>query len=121
MPKYVDGFVVPVPKKNVTAYRKMAALGCKVWMEHGALAYYECAGDDLEPQGMPGVSFTKLAKAKAGETVIFAFIVYRSKAHRNAVNKKVMNDKRMKAPPKGMPFDMKSMTFGGFSVLVSKD
>ena len=98
----------------------MAKLGCKVWMEHGALDYYECEGSVLNlPWGMP---FAKFAKLKADETAIFAFIIYKSKAHRDSVNKKVMADKRM-APEnwqgKNMPFDMKRFTVGEFSVLVS--
>jgi len=112
---YVDGFVIPVPKRKVAAYRKMAQLGKREWMKHGALEYFECVGDDLA--SMPGASnFKTLAKLKAGETVFFSFIVYRNKAHRNAVNKKVMAS--MPSMPKEMPFDMKRMAFGGFRALV---
>jgi uncharacterized protein YbaA (DUF1428 family) len=119
---YVDGFVIPVPKKNLAAYRKMAAAGAKVWKKHGALEYFECAGDDLSPK-MPGMkiaSFRTLAKAKPGETVVFSFIVYKSRAHRDAVNKKVMKemDEFMKEHPQEMPFDMKRMAYGGFKTLV---
>src|SRR3712207_5852912 len=105
MARYVDGFVLPLKKKDLAAYRKMAKLGCQIWMEHGALDYYECVGDDLKnPWGTP---FIKLCNLKANETVIFAFIVYKSKAHRNSVNKKVHSDPRMS--PENftkMPFDM---------------
>ena len=113
---YADGFVIPVPKKNIDAYRRMARKAGKIWREHGALDYYECVGDDLvtPPQF---TSFTKLASAKKNETVVFAWIVYKSRAHRDKVNAKVMSDPRMK-PPKNMPFDLKRMAFGGFQVLV---
>ena len=114
--KYVDGFVVPVPKKNLKAYSKMAALGGKVWMEHGALEYFECAGDDLDVKyGMP---FKTAIKLKPGETVVFAFIIYKSRAHRDQVNAKVMKDPRMAGAPKDMPFDCKRMIWGGFKTLV---
>lgn len=120
MAKYVDGFVIPIKKKNIKAYKKMARVGCKVWMEHGALEYYECEGAMLNHPW--GLSFTKFAKLKPDETVIFAFIVYKSKSHRDKVNKKVMADKRM-APEnwkhEKMPFDMKRFTMGEFKVLVS--
>lgn len=121
--KYVDGFVIVVPEKNVPAYHKMAETGARLWMKHGALEYFECVGDDLIPpmEGAPGISFPKMAKAKAGETVVFSFIVYKSKAHRDAVNAKVMADPEMKDPAwKGMPmpFDMKRMAYGGFRVIV---
>lgn len=114
---YVDGYVLPVPKKNLAAYRKMAALGNKVWREHGALDYKECAGDDLDTKfGMP---FGKAMKLKPGETVVFAWITFKSKAHRDRVNAKVMKDPRMQPPgPKEMPFDVKRMTYGGFNVIV---
>ena len=113
---YVDGFVIVVPKKNLAAYRKMAQLGGKVWKDHGALEYYECAGDDMNVKcGMP---FPKLAKAKRGETVVFSWIVYKSRAHRDRINAKVMKDPRMNMEIKDMPFDLKRMSFGGFKVLV---
>jgi uncharacterized protein YbaA (DUF1428 family) len=118
---YVDGFVIPILKKNLAAYKKMAASGAKIWKKHGALEYFECVGDDLNPK-MPGMKiaqFTTLAKAKPGETVVFAFIVYKSRAHRDAVNKKVMSDMEMsKDQPKKMPFDVKRMAFGGFKTIV---
>jgi len=120
MAKYVDGFVIPIKKKNVKDYKKMAQLGCKVWMEHGALEYYECVGANLNhPWGIP---FEKFAKLKKDETVIFAYIVYKSKKHRDSVTKKVMADKRMDPKNwegKKMPFDMKRYTVGEFDVLVS--
>jgi uncharacterized protein YbaA (DUF1428 family) len=94
----------------------MAELGGKVWKEHGALEYRECTGDDLDvPYGMP---FTKMVKLKRGETVVFSWIVYKSRAHRDRVNKKVMSDPRLAAMGKKMPFDVKRMAFGGFKVLV---
>ena len=112
---YVDGFVIPLSKNKLTAYKKMAKLGAKIWREHGALDYYECVGDDLNIKGI--LPFGKLAKLKANETVIFSWIVYKSKAHRNQVNKNVMKDPRMQSYPE-MPFNPKRMTFGGFKVLV---
>lgn len=118
MAKYVDGFVLCVPKKNMAAYKRMATGGKKVWMDHGALQYLECVGDDLATTF--GLPFPKMAKAKAGETVVFSFIVYKSRKHRDAVNAKVMSDPRLAAMMKNqkMPFDMKRMSYGGFKVLV---
>jgi uncharacterized protein YbaA (DUF1428 family) len=115
---YVDGFVLPVPTKNLPAYRRMAKMASKIWMEHGALEYRECVGDDLTIEGM--IPFPKLAKCKDGETVVLAWIVYKSRAHRDRVNKKVMSDPRLlkMCDPKSMPFDCKRMTYGGFKVLV---
>ena len=116
--KYVDGFVVPIPKKNVKAYLRIAQKAGKVWRDHGALDYKECVGDDLTVQcGMP---FPRLAKLKPGETVFFSFIVYNSRAHRDKVNAKVMKDPRIAeiGDPKDMPFDCKRMSYGGFKVLV---
>ena len=116
--RYVDGFVLSVPEKNLTAYRTMAQKAGKVWKEHGALEYLEAVGDDLDVKF--GVPFTKLAKPKAGEIVLFSFIVFKSRAHRDKVNKKVMADERlnemMKEGP--MPFDVKRMAYGGFKGLV---
>ncbi len=118
--KYVDGFVIPCPKKGVEAYRKIAKKAAKIWMEHGALEYFECAGEDLNQKF--GIPFRKLAGAKPNETVIFAWIVYKSRKHRDAVNKKVMADPRiakMCGPDgAGMPFDVQRMTYGGFDVIV---
>ena len=117
MAKYVEGFVIPLPKKNVNAYKKMASLACKVWMRHGALSYFETVGQDLKSHyGM--VPFTKLAKTKSSETVIFAWIVYKSKAHQKQVMKKVMKDPELVMDPNKMPFNVKRMCYGGFKVLV---
>lgn len=116
---YVDGFVIPVPRGNLKAYKKMAEWGKRVWMRHGALAYMECVGDDLK--GMKrSVAFPKMAKARKGETVMFSFIVYRSKAHRDAVNRKVMKEMGNDPDCKDMkmPFDPKRMAYGGFKSLV---
>lgn len=118
MAKYVDGFVIPVRRKNLAAYRRMARVGRKTWMKHGALEYFECVGDDLAVQAGCGVGFPKGVGLKAGETLVFAFIVYTSKAHRDAVNAKVMADPSMKEMPTGMPFDMKRFMHGGFKVIV---
>jgi uncharacterized protein YbaA (DUF1428 family) len=116
--KIVDGFVLAVPKKNLPAYRRMAQKASKVWREHGALEYRECAGDDLNVKF--GVPFPKQMKAKPGETVVFAWIVYKSRSHRDKVNAKVMADPRLAKmmDPKNSPFDCKRMTYGGFEVIV---
>jgi uncharacterized protein YbaA (DUF1428 family) len=116
--RYVDGFVVPVPEKNLKAYRAIAQKAGKIWKEHGALEYIEAVGDDLDVKF--GVSFNKLAKPKPGEVVFFSFIVYKSRAHRDKVNAKVMADERMKAMMKiqPMPFEVKRMAYGGFKGLV---
>lgn len=122
--KYVDGFVLVVPKKKVPEYRKMAREGARMWMKCGALDYKECMGDDLEPDmgGMPVLTFLKLAKVKKDETVWFSYIAYKSRAHRDQVNRKVMAemDKMMAKKRKDMPmpFDMKRMAYGGFKVVV---
>ena len=115
---YVDGYVLPVPKKNLAAYRRLAQKAGKIWREHGALEYRECAGDDLNTK--MGVPFLKSAKAKSGETVVFAYIVFKSSTHRDRVNAKVMKDPRITGmcDPKDMPFDMKRMVYGGFKVFV---
>jgi uncharacterized protein YbaA (DUF1428 family) len=119
MARYVDGFVLPVPRKNLEAYRRMAAKAGKVWREHGALEFRECVGDDLNVKGM-GTSFRRVARAKPPETVFFSYIVFKSRAHRDQVNKKVMKDPRIVADmeSKSMPFDVKRMVYGGFKVLV---
>lgn len=116
--RYVDGFVIPVPTKNLNVYAKMAALGGKVWMEHGALQYCECVGDELETKC--GLPFPQGIKAKKGETIVFAWIVYKSKAHRDKVNALVMKDPRMGQgmDPKKMPFDFQRMIYGGFKTIV---
>jgi uncharacterized protein YbaA (DUF1428 family) len=114
---YVDGFVLPISRKNLPAYRRIARKASKVWMEHGALEYRECAGDDLDvPMGVP---FTKLLKLKRGETAVFAYIVYKSRAHRDRVNAKVMKDPRLaNMDPKSMPFDCERIVWGGFKSIV---
>lgn len=118
MPQYVDGFVIPLPKKNLKAYQTLAKKAAKIWKEHGAVSYFECTGDDMTP-GF-GLPFPKLAKVKKGETVVFSWIVYKSKKHRDSVNAKVMKDKRVQdmCDPGNMPFDAKRMSYGGFQVLV---
>ena len=116
--KYVDGFLLAVPKKNLGAYRRLAQKSEKIWREYGALDYKECAGDDLKVK--MGVPFTRPMKVTSGETVVFSYIVYKSRAHRDAVNKKIMNDPRVKdlCDPKKMPFDMKRLCYGGFRVII---
>jgi uncharacterized protein YbaA (DUF1428 family) len=117
MARYVDGFVAPVPKRNVDAYRRIARKAGKIWREHGALEYRECVGDDV-PKGEI-TSFPLSVKLKRGETVVFSWIVYKSRAHRDKVNAKVMDDPRMAGmDPKDMPLDMKRMIYGGFEVMV---
>ena len=114
---YVDGFVLSVPKKNLNAYKKLAKVAAKVWVEHGALDYKECVGDDMHPKW--AYPFPKLARAKPGEVVFFSYVTYKSKAHRNQVNAKVMKDDRINCDPKKLPFDCKKMAYGGFKVFVS--
>ena len=116
MARYVDGFVIPVPKRNIQVYRRVARKAGKVWIEHGALEFRECVGDDLK--GTP--PFTRAARARSGETVFFSWIVYKSRAHRDRVNAKVMKDPRLAdmMDPKAMPFDAKRMVYGGFRMLV---
>ncbi len=117
---YVDGFVLPVPKKKLGAYRRMAQTAGKVWRKYGALDYKECAADDVKRGKW--TSFPRSVKQKPGETVVFSYIVYKSRAHRDQVNKKVMKDPRIKAMcnPKKMPFDGKRMFWGGFKTIVGK-
>ena len=113
---YVDGYVLPVAKKHLATYKSLAAKAARIWREHGALDYRECVGDDLAVTfGMP---FTRLVKPKRGETVVFSWVVFKSRAHRDKVNAKVMADKRLQKMPKTMPFDVKRMTYGGFKTLV---
>ncbi len=124
MPKYVDGFVIPVPEKNVANYKKLSQKAAKIWLEYGALEYKECVGDDMhaggDPQAPSVVPFPGLLKTKPGETVVFSWIVYKSKADRNRINAKVMSDPRLAGmmDPKKMPFDSKRMVYGGFQMLV---
>ena len=121
MAQYVDGFLIPIPKKNLARYRMMAKLGAKIWKQKGALEYFECVGDDLTGIGTP---FPKRAATKKDETVVFSWIVYKSRAHRDKVNKEVMKDPRMQRmvalmkDEKKQPFDISRMSFGGFKVLV---
>lgn len=114
---YVDGFVIPVPRNKVGAYRKMANIGKKTWMKFGALDYKECVGDDL--RNAWGTPFARSMKLKRGETVIFAYIVFKSRSHRDSVNKRVMKEmeKMMDASAK-MPFNVKRMVYGGFKTIV---
>ena len=119
MKKYVDGYVLAVPKKNLNGYRQMAQKAARVWRKHGALEYFECVGDDLNTK-WAGIKFPRTVKAKPGETVVFSFVVFKSRAHRDRVNARVM--KELMSDPacedKPMPFDMKRMVYGGFNVLV---
>ncbi len=116
--RYVDGYVLPVPKKNVAAYRRMAQKAGKVWRDHGALEYIECVADDVKPG--KHTSFPQSVKLKVGETVVFSWIVFKSRAHRDRVNAKFMKDPRLAnmMDPKALPFDGKRMFWGGFKVLV---
>lgn len=119
MPAYTDGFVIPVPKKNLPQYRRMAAKAAKIWREHGALDYKECVGDDLAIQGV--MSFPKGIGAKPSEVIVFSWITYKSRAQRDKVNKLIMADPRITkmCDPKKMPFDCARMLYGGFKVIVS--
>lgn len=116
---YVDGFVLAVPKKKIGAYRSLARKASKVWRDHGAVDYMECVADDVKPGKL--TSFPQSVKLKTGETVVFAYIVYKSRAHRDRVNAKVMKDPRLAemGDIKNMPFDAKRMIYGGFKTLVS--
>ncbi len=116
MAQYVDGYVIPLKRKNVKAYKKMAQWGCKLWMKHGALSYYETVVDDFMKHGL---GFKKMCKLKGDETAVFAFIVYKSKAHRNQVNKKVMKEMMAAEMPTAMPFDMKRFAAAGCKTLVT--
>ena len=117
MAKYVDGFVVAVPKKNVDAYRKIARKAGKVWMEYGALEYVECVADDVKPGKQ--TSFPQSVKLKADEVVVFSYITYKSRKARDSILKKVMADGRIAGmDPKTMPFDAKRMIYGGFKTIV---
>jgi len=118
MANYVDGFVLPIPKRNMSAYRRMARKAGKVWREHGALDYVECIADDVKPGKQ--TSFPQSVKLKPGEAVWFSYIVYKSRRHRDSVLKKVMRDPRLAKmmDPKAMPFDGRRMFWGGFKVMV---
>jgi uncharacterized protein YbaA (DUF1428 family) len=115
---YVDGYVLPVPRKNLRAYARMARKAGKIWREHGAIEFRECVADDVKPGKY--TSFPQSVKLKPGETVIFSWIVFKSRAHRNSVNSKVMKDPRLAdmMDPKALPFDGKRMFWGGFKILV---
>ena len=117
--RYVDGFVVPVPKRKLEVYRRIAQRAGKVWRDHGALEYVECIADDVKPGKW--TSFPRSVKLKPGETVVFSYIVYKSRAHRDRVNAKAMKDPRLAdmMDPKAMPFDGKRMFWGGFKVMVN--
>ena len=118
MAHYVDGFVVPVPNANLDAYLKMAERAGRIWKEHGALQVWECWGDDVKPGKV--TSFPQAVQLKEDETVVFSFIVYNSREERDAINKKVMEDPRLKdmMDPKSLPFDGMRMFFGGFKTIV---
>jgi len=119
MARYVDGFVLPIPKKNIAAYRRIAQKAGKIWREHGALEYLECIGTDVKPGKQ--TSFPQSVKLKSNEVVWFSWILYKSRAHRDRVNARVMKDPRMAkmmVPGAPMPFDGKRMIFGGFEVRV---
>jgi uncharacterized protein YbaA (DUF1428 family) len=118
MSRYVDGFVLPVPVKNLAAYRRIAKLAGKVWRDHGAIEYIECAADDVKPGKL--TSFPQSVNLKRGETVVFSWIVYKSRKHRDQVLVKVMKDPRLAKimDPKAMPFDGKRMIYGGFKAIV---
>ena len=113
---YVDGYVLPVPKKNLDAYKEMAKLAGKIWMEHGALSFVECVAEDVKP----GVhtSFPQSVKLEEGETVIFSWITYKSREDRDRINTAVMKDPRLSGSPENMPFDGKRMFWGGFEPIV---
>ncbi|MGV8087315.1 MAG: DUF1428 domain-containing protein [Candidatus Woesearchaeota archaeon] len=123
---YVDGFVLVVKKKNISKYKKMAEGGGKMWKKHGALQYFECVGDDMNPRSMGPIklfTFPQMTKTKSDETVVFSFITYKSRKHRDEVNKKVMKDPAMTDPKNKnmeMPFDMKKMAYGGFKAIVER-
>ena len=116
--QYVDGFVLPVPQENLQAYRRIAQKMGKIWREHGALEYRECVGDDVKMGKL--TSFPQSVKLKPGEIVVFSWIVFKSREHRDRVNAKVMEDPRLAKmmDPKSMPFDTKRMVYGGFKVFV---
>ncbi|TBR40641.1 DUF1428 domain-containing protein [Dyella terrae] len=116
---YVDGFVLPLPVKNLAAYKRLARKAGKIWLEHGALAYRECVADDV--QGGELTSFPQAVQLKRGETVVFSWAVYKSRAHRDRVIKKVMSDPRLDLKPRELPFDGMRMFWGGFRTIVNLD
>ena len=113
---YVDGYVLPVPRRRLKAYLRMAEMGERMWRKHGALDYKECVGDDLKTKW--GSPFPRMMKLRPGETVVFSYVVFRSRAHRDRVNAKVMEEMTKTGAPKDMPFDVKRMAYGGFTVAV---
>lgn len=115
--RYVDGYVLPVPKNKLKTYLRMARMGAKMWRKAGALDYKECVGDDLNTKW--GTPFSRMMKLRPGETVVFSYIVFKSRAHRDRVNAKVMKEMESLVTPKEMPFDVKRMVYGGFKVLVN--
>ncbi|MCG8435688.1 MAG: DUF1428 domain-containing protein [Gammaproteobacteria bacterium] len=117
MANYVDGFVIAVPKRKLPEYKKLARKAGKIWMEYGAVEYVECVADDVKPGKV--TSFPQSVKLKRGEVVVFSYIVYKSRAQRNRILKKVMSDPRLKLEPKDMPFDAMRMFWGGFKKMVS--
>ena len=116
---YIDGFIVPVPKSKLNEYREWARLGAQVWREHGALDYREWVADDVKPGKL--TSFPQAVQLADDEIVVLSWVVYESRAHRDAVNDKVMKDPRMQKPPEQWPFDGKRMVFGGFAPLLGSD
>jgi uncharacterized protein YbaA (DUF1428 family) len=116
MARYVDGFVLPIPKKNAAAYRKIARKAAKVWLDHGALEFKECMGEDVK-SGQE-TSFPQAVKLEPGEVVWFSWIVFKSRKHRDRVNAAVMKDPRLQMDPANMPFEGKRMIYGGFEVQV---
>lgn len=115
---YVDGFVLPIPKKNIDKYKKIAKIAAKVWIEHGALEYHECVADDVQKGKL--TSFPQSVQLKSNEVVFFSWITYKSRSHRDKVLKKVMADPRIKMQgPESMPFDAKRMFWGGFKSVIS--
>lgn len=120
MPHYVDGFVLPLPKRNLAAYQALARRACKIWLDHGALDYRECTGDDLAVETGPG--FPRGIRARPRETIVFAWAVYKSRAHRDKVVAAVMRDPRVREDmaAKKMPFDMRRMLYGGFTTIAAK-
>ncbi len=114
--RYVDGYVLPLPKKNLKAYIRMAKIGKRMWLKCGALDYKECVGDDLKTKW--GTPFTRTMRLKPGETVVFSYIAFKSRAHRDSVNSKVMKEMEKMGDMKDMPFDVKRMAYGGFKAVV---
>lgn len=117
---YVDGYVLPIPRKKLKSYQRMADRAGKIWREHGAIDYKECVQEDTKAMGL--TPFPRAMKVKSGEVVVFAYVVFKSRAHRDQVNRKVMKDPRIAnmCDPKDMPFNVKRMVYGGFKVIVDR-